>query len=134
MHRAVQSVINQSFLNWELIIIDDGSKDNTKDVVEQFKDTRIKYHYQKNTERSQARNNGIDFSKGSYICFLDSDDEYCNNHLSVFYSFINLNQNPVGLFFSNPIPPISQQNLAQQHAVSPARAPPPHPPARRRAD
>lgn len=103
IHRAVQSVINQSFLNWELIIIDDGSKDNTKDVVEQFKDTRIRYHYQKNTERSQARNNGIDFSKGSYICFLDSDDEYCDNHLSVFYSFINLNQNPVGLFFSNPI-------------------------------
>ncbi len=103
IHRAVQSVINQSFLNWELIIIDDGSKDNTKDVVEQYNDARIKYHYQKNTERSQARNNGIAFSKGSYICFLDSDDEYCVNHLSVFHSFINLNQNPVGLFFSNPI-------------------------------
>jgi glycosyltransferase involved in cell wall biosynthesis len=103
IHKAIQSIINQHFLNWELIIIDDGSKDSTQTVVKQFKDDRIRYYYQENTERSQARNNGIKIAKGIYICFLDSDDEYCNNHLSAFYRFIMEHQQPVGLIFSNPI-------------------------------
>ncbi len=101
--KAIHSVIGQIFSNWELIIIDDGSKDNTAEVVTHFKDERIKYHYQANTERSQARNNGIKISKGNYICFLDSDDEYNDNHLSAFYDFILANQNPIGIIFSNPI-------------------------------
>ncbi len=101
--KAIQSVLSQSFADWELIIIDDGSKDNTNAVVEKFNDFRVKYHYQDNTERSQARNNGIKLAKGSYICFLDSDDEYCNHHLSAFYDFIKTNQEPIGLIFSNPI-------------------------------
>ena len=101
--KAIQSVLNQIFSNWELIIIDDGSKDNTAEVVAHFKDERIKYHAQANTERSQARNNGIKISQGKYICFLDSDDEYCNNHLNAFYDFIIANQNPIGFIFSNPI-------------------------------
>jgi glycosyltransferase involved in cell wall biosynthesis len=103
IHKAIQSVLNQSFLNWELIIIDDGSKDNTEQVVAQFPDARIKYNYQKNTERSQARNNGIKMAKGLYICFLDSDDQYCENHLTAFHQFIFENQQPLGLIFSNPI-------------------------------
>ncbi|HRG57652.1 MAG TPA: glycosyltransferase family 2 protein [Bacteroidia bacterium] len=100
---AIKSVIAQVYHNWELIIIDDGSKDNTKKVVERFEDPRIKYYYQKNTERSQARNNGIKLAKGQYICFLDSDDQYCTNHLQVFYDFILAHQHPVALLFSNPI-------------------------------
>ena len=100
---AIQSVIEQLFSHWELIIIDDGSVDDTASKVRQFNDSRIKYHFQENTERSQARNNGISLAKGKYICFLDSDDTYCNNHLNSFYNFIIKNNFPVGLLFSNPM-------------------------------
>lgn len=103
LSKAIQSVLGQNYVNWELIIIDDGSTDNTAAVVNDFNDERIKYHPQKNTERSQARNNGIKFSKGKYICFLDSDDEYCNNHLSAFYDFIITKLYPKGIVFSNPV-------------------------------
>lgn len=78
---AINSVSAQSYSNWELIIIDDGSTDKTAEVVRQLKDKRIKYFYQENAERSAARNNGIMHAKGEYICFLDSDDEFNNTYL-----------------------------------------------------
>lgn len=99
--KAIKSLLIQDYKNWELIIIDDGSKDNTKEVVEKFNDLRIKYHYQNNTERSVARNNGFKVTKGKYICYLDSDDEYCANHLSTFYNFLETNSFPVAMVFSN---------------------------------
>jgi glycosyltransferase involved in cell wall biosynthesis len=101
--KAIESVINQNFQNWELIIIDDGSKDHTQSVVEKYPDNRIKYHFQQNTERSQARNNGIKMAEGQYICFLDSDDEFCHHHLTSFYNFIQKLNYPVAMIFSNPI-------------------------------
>lgn len=76
LEHAVQSVLNQSFTNWDLWVIDDGSTDNTKDVVLAFNDDRIHYVYQENSERSVARNHGISLASGSYIAFLDSDDCY----------------------------------------------------------
>ena len=87
---TIESVINQTYSDWELILIDDGSTDNTKEVISNFikKDSRISYIYQENAERSAARNNGIRHAKGEWICFLDSDDEYQPNHLSVLYSTI----------------------------------------------
>lgn len=80
---AVNSVINQNFTNWELLIIDDGSTDSTKLLIEPFtdSDSRIKYFFQNNSERSAARNNGITLANGQYICFLDSDDAYQENFL-----------------------------------------------------
>lgn len=74
--QAINSVLSQSVTNWELIIIDDGSTDNTGAVCQQFEDKRITYVYQGNSERSVARNNGIALAKGKYIGFLDSDDTY----------------------------------------------------------
>ena len=97
---AIQSVIDQTFQNWELIIIDDGSTDNTKDVVLSFDDIRIKYVYQKNQERSIARNNGIKRAKGIWICFLDSDDYYHKTHLQRFTELIKVNNSICGLYFS----------------------------------
>lgn len=73
---AIESVINQTFKDWELLIIDDGSTDNTAEVVRSYTDERIKYFFQENQERCAARNNGIERSKGKYICFLDSDDYF----------------------------------------------------------
>lgn len=85
---AIDSVLSQSFNNWELIIVDDGSIDNTKEVVSKCNDSRVLYHYQENQERSVARNNGIKYAKGEWICFLDSDDIYLPHHLETLYTFI----------------------------------------------
>lgn len=86
--KAIESVLEQTYSNWELIIIDDGSTDNTLDVVENYADERIKYIYQENAERSAARNNGIRHANGEYICFLDSDDYFLKNRLTNLDSFI----------------------------------------------
>jgi glycosyltransferase involved in cell wall biosynthesis len=71
---SVTSVLEQSFTDFEILIIDDGSKDNTKEKVESFNDARIKYIYKKNGGVSSARNAGIDNSSGEFIAFLDDDD------------------------------------------------------------
>jgi len=99
--RAIRSVIGQAFMNWELIIIDDGSTDDTSGVVKQFNDPRITYIYQENAERSIARNKGIAQASGRYICFLDSDDYYLPNHLSAFFDNISKRQDPVAFFYCN---------------------------------
>ena len=96
--KAIDSVLAQSFTNWELIVVDDGSTDNTKQLVEVYNDTRIRYIYQQNAERSAARNNGIDNANGAYICFIDSDDYYLPNHLQTFIDEINNNLH-VDVFF-----------------------------------
>jgi glycosyltransferase involved in cell wall biosynthesis len=73
---ALDSILNQSLQEWECIIVDDGSSDNTKEVGLAFemKDGRFKYVYQKNAGLSSARNTGLSMSKGSYIQLLDADD------------------------------------------------------------
>lgn len=90
---AIKSVLNQTFEDWQLIIIDDGSSDNTRDVVQEFiknHETKISYHYQLNKGRSAARNKGISMAKGEFTCFLDSDDYFLPNHLSIFHEVIKL--------------------------------------------
>ena len=74
INQAIKSVLSQSFHDLEIIIVDDGSTDGTKDVVSTFKDSRITYIYQNNRGISSARNIGIGFSSGEYIGFLDADD------------------------------------------------------------
>ena len=77
--RAIQSVLNQTYKDFELIIVDDGSTDNTEDIIKEFqkKDERIKYiRHEENRGGSAARNTGIKAAKGEYIAFLDSDDEW----------------------------------------------------------
>jgi len=101
IHLAIESVLNQTYKDWELIIVDDGSTDNTKDLIDEFieKDNRIQYLYQKNKERSAARNNGIKEAKGSWLCFLDSDDIYHSSHLHEFHNLINNKGSKKGLYF-----------------------------------
>lgn len=75
INQAIDSCINQTYTNIEIIVIDDGSTDNSKSCLEDYiKENKIKYFYQDNRERSAARNYGLDVSTGDYICFLDSDD------------------------------------------------------------
>lgn len=75
--RAVSSVVEQTFTTWELLIIDDGSDDGTKETIERFDDPRIHYvRHSINRGAQAARNTGIQTSIGQYIAFLDSDDEW----------------------------------------------------------
>ena len=77
IEESITSVINQTYTNWELIVIDDGSKDNTAEIVKQFaeKDKRITlYLNEKNMGVAKTRNRGFDMAKGEYIALLDSDD------------------------------------------------------------
>ena len=80
---AVQSVLNQSYQDFELIIIDDGSTDNTRQVAKSFSDARIRYIYQENSGLSAARNTGIRHATGSLITFLDSDDLFLAEKLTL---------------------------------------------------
>jgi glycosyltransferase involved in cell wall biosynthesis len=79
--KAIDSVLAQSFEDWELIIIDDGSTDETKEQVDQYEDNRITYIFQENAERGAARNKGVKNAKGVYVFFLDSDDYIYPNYL-----------------------------------------------------
>lgn len=75
--RTLRSLINQTYRNLEIIVIDDGSSQEIKSIVDNFSDKRIKYlRYNVNRGTAEARNTGIRMSKGEFVEFLDSDDEY----------------------------------------------------------
>ena len=82
--KCLKSLIKQKYNNWEAIIVNDGSSDKSQDIIENFvkKDSRFKSYYQKNSGVSSARNFGLKKVTGSYITFLDSDDEYKEDYLS----------------------------------------------------
>jgi glycosyltransferase involved in cell wall biosynthesis len=84
----IKSILNQQFKNWELIIIDDGSTDETNALIQNYSYFNILYFFQPNQGESAARNLGISKARGNYICFQDSDDEYLPNHLQTLYEAI----------------------------------------------
>lgn len=88
IHFALDSLLRQTFQDFEVIIIDDGSTDNTAKIVEMYKRSNFKYIYQENSGVSVARNKGIDLASGEVICFLDSDDFYEDTFLEKMYSKI----------------------------------------------
>ena len=98
---AIQSVLNQTFRDFEVIVVDDGSEDNTKEVVSKFGD-QVAYLYQENQERSAARNNGIKHSRGQYITFLDSDDLYLPDKLKVQVELMDKNPE-YGMSYSSSV-------------------------------
>lgn len=112
---AINSMQKQSYSNWEVIIIDDGSTDNTKEVVsiKSKEDNRIKYFFQKNQERSTARNNGIKIASGNFICFLDSDDYFLENHLEKINYYIL--KNVKKSFFFTDFQFSSDQKITSPH-------------------
>lgn len=72
--RSVNSILNQTYKDFEIIVIDDGSTDNTEEIISAISDERVKYYKQKNAGACSARNYGIELSRGEYIAFHDSDD------------------------------------------------------------
>ena len=89
---SIQSVINQTYHNWELIIVDDCSTDNTDEVVMSFSDSRIKYlKNEKNLGAAFSRNRAMREARGEWLAFLDSDDLWRKNKLEKQISFMNSN-------------------------------------------
>ena len=88
---SIKSALNQSFKNFELIIINDGSTDTTEKIVKSFNDRRIRYYYQKNQGAAASRNYGIKNSRGQYIAILDSDDICLPERLEKQYYFLENN-------------------------------------------
>ena len=88
LKKAIDSVLEQSFQDFELIIVDDGSIDNTKEIIAGINDARIICLYQDNGGGSKARNTGINAATGEYIAFLDSDDLFIANKLERVFKII----------------------------------------------
>lgn len=80
---TIESVLKQTYSNWELLLIDDGSTDNSAELCKQYadSDSRIKYFHKVNGGQASARNLGIENALGEYVTFLDSDDLYCKDKL-----------------------------------------------------
>lgn len=97
--QSIQSVINQTYTKWELIIVDDCSTDNTDEVVEGFKDKRIKYlKNEVNSGAALTRNRAMREARGEWIAFLDSDDLWRSTKLEHQISFMK--KNGYGLSFT----------------------------------
>ncbi len=91
--KAILSIKNQTFTDWELIVVDDGSTDSTKKLMAEFQDDhRIKYIYQHNQKTAAARNRGLAVSQGEIIVYLDSDDELYPNALSAIQRLLESNK------------------------------------------
>jgi glycosyltransferase involved in cell wall biosynthesis len=86
--RAIDSVMAQTFQDWELLIVNDGSTDATEDVLQAASDPRIKVFRQANRGFTEARNAGIRMAHGEYLAFLDSDDEYLPHHLELTIAYL----------------------------------------------
>lgn len=100
--KAVESIFEQSFTDWELIIVNDASTDNTAQIINSIVNSKVKViHNATNLERCISRNLGIAAARGNYICFLDSDDYHLTNHLSELYKSICEKKMPEALFFTN---------------------------------
>jgi glycosyltransferase involved in cell wall biosynthesis len=94
LQKCVDSVLTQTFSDFELLLIDDGSSDGSGKICDEYaqQDNRIKVFHKKNGGVSSARNLGLDNATGEWITFIDSDDWVADNFLEVFYNFGNLNE------------------------------------------
>lgn len=95
LSRSINCVLSQTFQDWELIFIDDGSTDNSLDIARTYNDQRIKIIHQDNNGVSYARNEGLKIAQGKYVAFLDSDDEWNNGFMEKMLSALESNPDAV---------------------------------------
>lgn len=101
VENTLKSILNQSFMDFEVIIVNDGSTDASEEKVKQFSDDRIRYFSKENEGVSTARNYGIDQAKSEYITFIDADDFWYPNFLQEMFQ--NINRFPNQKIFSGAI-------------------------------
>lgn len=97
LRECVESVLNQDYIDIELILIDDGSIDNSSTICQSFKDPRVKYIKKENGGVSSARNEGLRLVSGEYVSFLDSDDTLPSNAISSLFCAIENNEVDVAM-------------------------------------
>jgi teichuronic acid biosynthesis glycosyltransferase TuaG len=118
IQQTIESVINQTYTNWEMIIVDDCSTDNSKDIIDFFCqcDKRIKYLKTEFSSGSPTlpRNIGIDNSNGRYIAFLDSDDLWYSNKLEIQLNYFN--DPKVALVYTN-YEKISENGISKNRVI-----------------
>jgi glycosyltransferase involved in cell wall biosynthesis len=83
IEKTLQSAFKQTYSNYEVIVVDDGSTDNTIEILKSITHPKLRFIHTENSERSAARYRGIELAKGDYVCLLDSDDLLLPNHLQV---------------------------------------------------
>jgi len=98
LDKAIKSVLDQTIVDLELIVIDDGSTDNTINLLSSIYDPRFKFYQQTNLGASNARNFGVEKSTGEYLAFLDADDLWVKNKLLLQLSEINKSGSPQMIF------------------------------------
>jgi len=102
LSETIDSVINQTYTNWEIVAVNDGSSDNTEEIIQTYinKGVKIIYHYQENQGYASARNKAIEIAKGEWIAIIDHDDICLPDRLEKQAAQIKNNPNS-NLFFSN---------------------------------
>lgn len=101
LRSAIRSVLNQTFQDFEIVVIDDASKDNTKEIVSSFNDKRMKYiRHEVNKGEAGARNTGVTSSSGQYIAFIDDDDEWLPEKLQMQVDLIESSSPSVGVVYT----------------------------------
>lgn len=101
IEQTIKNVLNQTFHDFEIVVINDGSTDNSIKIVERFKNNKIRLFHKENGGVSSARNMGIKKSKYKYIAFLDADDEWSPNHLEEIFKLICDYGNEADMFVTN---------------------------------
>jgi glycosyltransferase involved in cell wall biosynthesis len=92
LNEFLDSVISQTYTDWELILVDDGSTDNTREIINSYNDTRIKYIYKEHTNLPDSLNVGYDYCKGDYIARADADDIMMSDRLQYQWDFMESHQ------------------------------------------
>ncbi|MBF0493221.1 MAG: glycosyltransferase family 2 protein [Deltaproteobacteria bacterium] len=120
LERAIESVLKQSYKNWELLVVDDGSTDETSIKMKKFleQDSRIIFLQKTHSGLSETRNYGLQKARGKWICFLDSDDQFKPQHLKENKKIIDSDSKFQVLYgkvdvYGNPFVP-DKNNLSQK--------------------
>lgn len=98
IEQAIDSVLVQTYADWELIVVNDGSTDRTADILEGYTDTRIKVIHQENGGESVARNTALENMSGSLVAYLDADDAYLPQHLELTTAYLEQHPDQDGVY------------------------------------
>ena len=116
--KTLQTLTEQDYPNFEIIVVDDGSIDNTEDIVKNIADGRIRYFKKENEERAAARNFGALKARGEYVNFFDSDDLALPGHLSEAMKLISKKKSPEWFFLAYAIVNPSRKILSRSYTFN----------------